>query len=190
MRILTAVVAVATGLAMAPARAVAQAAAPKHEFGVDLGLGLVNPSGGSTHIVVFTPVDVRLGFVSSSALSWEGRLTLFYDSKGFGGSNARYSLAPDIQALYRLGSGSGAHGLMGPYATVGAGLDFADTPNGAGGTNSSTVFRLNGGVGTRVPYGSGAFRIEGFVAYDFKNTTLGLPGTLEVGTRLGLSLWH
>jgi len=190
MRTLTGVVAVAAGLAMVPAVAIAQGAAPKHELGVDLGLGLQSPSGGTTHIVLVTPVDVRLGFVATSPLSWEGRLTLFYDSKGIGGSNARYSLAPDIQALYRLGSGSGAHGLMGPYATVGAGLNFADVPNGAGGTNSSAVVRLNGGVGTRIPYGSGAFRIEGFVAYDFRNTTLGLPGTLEVGTRLGISLWH
>ncbi len=183
------VVALAAGLAMAPAAAFAQGMAPKHELGVDLGVGFASPSGGSTHFILHTPVDVRLGFVSSSSLSWEGRLTLLYDSKGFG-NNAAYSLAPDIQALYRLSKGSGQHGLMGPYATVGAGLDFLDAPNGTGGTNSSAVIRINGGVGTRIPWESGAYRIEGFVGYDFKNTTVGSPATVEVGVRLGISLWH
>ena len=175
----------AAGLVAAPATLRAQAMAPEHEIGVDVGVGLLSPSGGSTHFIVETPVDVRLGFVSRSRLSWEGRLTLAYDSKGFG-NNSRYSLAPDIQALLKLGPGSGSHGLMGPYATVGAGLDFLDAPNGTGGTNSSVFVRLNGGVGTRLAWGPGAFRLEGFVAYDFRNTTLGLPATVEVGARVGL----
>ncbi len=191
MRKVIGVVAMAASLATAPAVAFAQGMAPKHELGVDLGLGFASPSGGSTHILLQTPLDVRLGFVSSSPLSWEGRLTLFYDSKGLnGGNSAAYSLAPDIQALYRLSSGSGQHGLMGPYATVGAGLNFLDAENGTGGTNSSAIFRINGGVGTRIPWESGAWRIEGFVAYDFKNTTVGAPATLEVGARVGISLWH
>ncbi len=191
MRKAMGVVALAAGLAMAPAVAFAQGMAPKHELGVDAVLQLASPSGGSTHFILQTPVDVRLGFVSSSPLSWEGRLTLFYDSKAFnGGNNAGYSLAPDIQALYRLSKGSGQHGLMGPYATVGAGLDFRNAPSGPTSTNSSVVFRLNGGVGTRIPWESGALRLEGFVAYNFKNTTLPTPGTLEVGVRTGISLWH
>jgi hypothetical protein len=191
MRRLFTAAAVVAGLAMVPAAGFTQGMGgmPHHEFGLDLGLGLRSPSGGSTHFVLMTPVDVRMGFVPSSALSWEGRLTLAYDSRGFG-SNSAYSLAPDIQALLRLGRGSGNHGLMGPYATAGAGLNFLDAPNGTGGTNSSTVLRINGGIGDRLPYGSGAFRVEGFVAYDFKNTTLGIPATVEVGARVGLSLWH
>ncbi len=191
MRKAMGVVAMAACLAMAPAVAVAQGMAPKHELGVDAVLQLAAQSGGSTHFILQTPVDVRLGFVSSSPLSWEGRLTLFYDSKGLnGGTSAQYSLAPDIQALYRLSSGSGQHGLMGPYATVGAGLNFLDAEKPTGGTNSSVVFRLNGGVGTRIPWESGALRIEGFVAYDFENTTVFVPATLEVGARVGISLWH
>jgi len=191
MRTLLTRAALLAGLAVVPAAGVAQGMGgiPHHEVGVDVQLGLLSPSGGSTHVQLFTPVDVRLGFVSSSALSWEGRLTLAWDSKGFG-SNSSYSIAPDIQALLKLGKGSGNHGLMGPYATAGVGLTFLDEPNGTGGTNSSAVFRLNGGIGDRLPWEAGALRIEGFVGYDFKNTTLGIPGTLEVGARVGLSLWH
>ena len=181
-------VALAACLAAAPAALPAQAM-PRHELGVDVGLGIVSPSGGSTRLVLATPVDVRLGFPSAAPLSWEGRLTLAYDSKGFG-ANASYSLAPDVQALLKLGRGSGPHGLLGPYATAGLGLDFRDAPNGSGGTNSTALLRIDGGIGDRLPYGSGAFRLEGFLAYDFKSTTLGIPATVEVGVRAGLSLWH
>jgi len=184
--VITTIAAVAAQAAPAAARA---QAAPRHEFGVDVGLGLQSPSGGSTEFVIATPVDVRVGFVSASRLSWEGRLALAYASKGFGNS-ASYALAPDVQALLKLGTGSGPHRLLGAYATAGAGLDFLDAPNGAGGTNSSAVFRLNGGIGDRLPLGADAWRIEGFLAYDFRNTTIGTPGTLEVGVRLGLSFWH
>ncbi len=189
MRRLIGTLTVVAGLATLPAMAVAQQAGPRHEFGVDVSLGLQSPSGGTTQFVLVTPVDVRLGFVSAAPLTWEGRLTALYASKGFG-NNAEYSLAPDIQALLKLGKGTGPRGMLGPYATAGAGLDFRDAPNGTGGTSSSVVFRLNGGIGDRLPFGPDAFRIEGFVAYDFKNTTIGVPGTLEVGARVGLSFWH
>jgi hypothetical protein len=182
-------VALVAAAAAIPALAAAQAA-PRHEFGVDVGLGLESPSGGSTQFVMQTPVDVRVGLVSAAPLSWEGRLTLAYASKGFGAAGASYSLAPDIQALLKLGKGSGPRGMLGPYATVGAGLNFLDAPTSATTTSSSVVFRLNGGIGDRLPLGSDAWRIEGFIAYDFKNTTIGVPGTLEVGARVGLSFWH
>lgn len=186
-RLISSVAVIAVAVAV-PTLAAAQAA-PKHEFGVDVGLGLQSPSGGSTQFVLQTPVDVRVGFLSASPLSWEGRLTLTYASKGFGNS-AAYSLAPDVQALLKLGKGSGPRNMLGAYATAGAGLDFLDAPKIGGGTNSSAVVRINGGIGDRLPFGADAWRIEGFVAYDFKNTTIGLPGTLEVGVRLGLSFWH
>ena len=189
MRRLIAAVALLAGAAAVPTTLLAQGMAPHHEFGVDVGLGVLSPSGGSSHFVLATPVDVRLGFVSASPLSWEGRLTLIYDSRGYG-SNAAYSLAPDIQALLKLGKGGGPRGLLGAYETAGMGLDFRDAPNGTGGTNSTALLRINGGIGDRLPYGSGAVRIEGFVAYDFKSTTLGVPATVEVGARVGLSLWH
>ncbi len=189
MRRLISSVAVIAATAAAAAVAAAQAA-PRHEFGVDLGLGLESPSGGSTQFVMVTPVDVRVGFVSASPLSWEGRLTLLYASKGEPDGSAAYSLAPDVQALLKLGKGTGPGGMLGPYATVGAGLDFRDAPKPLGGTNSSTVIRINGGIGDRLPFGADAFRIEGFLAYDFKNTTLPTAGTLEVGARVGLSFWH
>lgn len=184
-RLISSVAVVAAAVAI-PSLAAAQAA-PKHEFGVDVGLGLQSPSGGSTQFVLQTPVDVRVGIVSASPLSWEGRLTLSYASKGFGSAGASYSLAPDIQALMKLGNSTATRGA---YATVGAGLDFLDAPTSATTTSSSVVFRVNGGIGDRLPFGSQAWRIEGFVAYDFKNTTIGTPGTLEVGARVGMSFWH
>ena len=188
MRRLMSRAALVVGLVALPGAALAQGA-PRHEFGVDVGLGLQSPSGGTTQFVLATPVDVRVGFVSASPLSWEGRLTLMYASKGFGNS-AAYTLAPDIQALYKLGAGKGPHGLLGSYLTAGAGLNFEDAPNGVGGTNSSVVLGINGGIGDRLAWGPDAFRIEGFVGYNFRNTTIGVPGTLLVGARVGVSFWR
>jgi hypothetical protein len=183
-----------TGLTLAPGALLGQGAMPHHEYGVDLALAFQNVSslagtGSSTRFVALTPVDVRLGFVSPTPLSLEGRLTFAFNSRGFG-SNASYELAPDLNVLYRLGRGSGPHGLMGPYLTGGLGLDLTDAPSGGGGTRSGLVMSLNGGLGTRIPTGSAAMRLEGFLAYAFKNPTLGAPATLSVGVRVGLSLWH
>jgi hypothetical protein len=185
---------VAVALAMAPAVAAAQGALPHHEYGVDLALVFQNVSslggaGSTSRFVALTPVDVRVGFVSSSPLSLEGRLTFAFNSRGYG-ANAAYTLAPDLNVLYRLGHGSGAHGLLGPYLTGGLGLDLTDAPNGAGGTRSGLVMSLNGGLGTRIAAGAAATRLEGFVAYAFKNATVDAPGTFSIGARVGLSLWH
>ncbi len=71
------------------------------------------------------------------------------------------------------------------YFTGGAGINLV----GVTGTSGS-IISLNGGVGTRSPYESGAWRLEAFVRYDLKNTSLGAPNTLNIGARVGLSLWH
>jgi len=183
----------AAGLMLAPALAVAQhqmGAMPAHEFGADLTLYYGNYSLNGTsqsHFVIGTPVDLRLGFVSSKTLVIEPRLALSYDSKGLltGFSNHVLMLSPDLNFLFNVGSGDYRHGM---YLTAGAGMDLLDI-GGSPGTSISR-FSINGGIGTRSPYESGAIRLEAFVKYVTKNTSKNYPGELQIGGRAGLSLWH
>jgi hypothetical protein len=186
--------AVAAALAAVPATVLAQGA-PRHEFGVDFGMAFQSVSslggaGSTTLFAAATPVDVRVGWVSPTPFSLEGRLTFDFNSRGFG-SNASYALAPDLNVLYKLGGNAAAHRLTGAYLTGGLGLELANAPNGTGGTTSGLIPSLNGGIGTRWAAGTGgAWRLEGFLAYAFENSKLGSPGTLSIGARIGLSLWH
>lgn len=182
---------VAAGLALAPAVATAQhsMAMPSHEFGADLtffyqSVSSLVPGGSSfNHFLIGTPVDLRLGFVVSQTLVIEPRLAFGFDSKGAGGTSSAFSLAPlDVNALFNLGGGTYRKGM---YLTVGAGLNYF-----SGGGASASQFSFNGGIGTRVPYESGAIRLEAFVRENLKNSTKGLPSSLDIGARVGLSLWH
>lgn len=187
-------IAAVVGLAAVPIAALAQGA-PRHEFGVDFGMAFESVSslggaGSQTLFAAATPVDVRVGWISQTPLSLEGRLTFNFNSRGFG-SNASYVLAPDLNVLYKLGGNGGARRLTGAYLTGGLGLMLANAPSGAGGTTSGLIPSLNAGIGTRMAAGAGgAWRLEGFLAYAFRNTRLGSPGTFSVGGRIGLSLWH
>ena len=188
MRRLLAVAALASGCAIVPAAGWAQGAGgratPHHEFGVDLAMVYQSPSGGSGVFRIMTPVDVRLGFVSTGKVSLEPRLVLNFAS---GAGSTAYNIGPDLNLLWKLGAGSGPHRLMGPYLTAGAGVNIISL--GSGSTSGATV-TLNAGLGTRAQLGSGAFRLEGFVAYTPKNTSLGTANTLSIGARAGVSLWH
>lgn len=155
----------------------------KHELGVDLGVVYSKPSGSDGVISFGTPVDVRIGFASSGKLEVEPRFTFFYAS---GGGDNVYTFTPDINLLFGLGKDNNKKG---PYFTVGAGVDLAHASIG-GVSGSSSQFNFNGGLGTRVPYESGAFRLEAFARYLLKNTSKGLPNQLDIGARIGLSLWH
>ena len=131
-----------------------------------------------------TPVDLRAGFLSGDKLSIEARLVFAYDSKGGVDTltlspKSSYVFNPDINLLW--GFESNKHG---PYFTAGAGLNLQNFGI------STTQFGFNGGLGTRVPYESGAIRLEAFAQYLLKNTSKNLPNTLNVGARVGLSLWH
>lgn len=156
---------------------------PKHEFGVDLGVVYSKPSGGDGILRIGTPVDVRIGFVSSGKMEIEPRFTFTYASGG--GDNA-YVFTPDINLLFGLSANGNKQG---PFVTVGAGVDLTHVSIG-GISGSASQFNFNGGIGTRVPYESGAIRLEAFVRYLLKNTSKGLPNTLDIGARIGLSLWH
>ncbi|HXY69095.1 MAG TPA: hypothetical protein VEH62_06570 [Gemmatimonadales bacterium] len=186
MRTLFARAAMLAGLAAAPAAGFAQGMSgmPHHELGVDLALVYQSPSGGTGVFRVMTPVDVRLGFVSSGNLSFEPRFVLTFASSS---GTTVYNIGPDLNLLWKLGSGHGPHNLMGPYLTAGAGVNVISL--GTGSTSGAT-FTVNAGLGTRVPWGAGAFRFEGFFAWTPKNTSLGTANTLSIGARGGISLWH
>ena len=176
-------------LALVPAIAAAQHSMenPKHELGVDLGVLYSKPKGGDGVFSIGTPVDVRIGFVTGGKLEVEPRFTFNYASGG--GDNA-YVFTPDINLLFGLGA-DGNH--KGPYLTAGAGVDLthAKVSTVLGSVSTSTSqFNFNGGIGTRVPWESGAVRLEAFARYLLKNTSKGLPNTLDIGARIGLSLWH
>ncbi len=185
--------AAAAALALLPSVAMAQhnlshMENPKHEVGVDL-IGFYQHqsliSGGSfSHVLVMTPVDLRAGFLSGDKLSVEARLVFQYDSKGGVDTltlapKTTYAFTPDINLLW--GFQSNKHG---PYFTAGAGVNFQNFGV------STSQFGFNGGLGTRVPYESGVIRLEAFAQYLLKNTGKGLPTTLNIGARVGLSLWH
>jgi hypothetical protein len=181
---------VVAGLALAPALATAQhsMAMPSHEFGADLAFmyqsvsSLISGGSSFNHILIGTPVDLRLGFVVSPTLVIEPRIGIAFDSKGTGTSST-FTLAPlDVNALFNLGGGTYRKGM---YLTAGAGLNYF-----SGGGASASQFSFNGGIGTRVPYESGAIRLEAFVRENLKNSSKGIPSSLDIGARVGLSLWH
>src|SRR5882672_9506059 len=163
--LVAAVVSVPT-LASAQRRAAASSGA-KHEFGVDGG------------IEIGTPIDVRVGLMSTGKMMWEPRFTLGFSSVG---GSSSYDFEPGVNVLVANGPGGNRNGM---YFTGGAGLLFADN-----GLTNGTAFSLNGGVGWRKPYGSAAWRYELGFKWQGKSTALGLPSTITIGARIGLSLWH
>lgn len=149
----------------------------KHELGVDVAFVYSKPSGGNSVFTFGTPVDVRLGFVPSKGkLMFEPRVALLYLHTS-GGSTHDFNL--DLNVLYAKNHRKGM------YWTAGAGIDATNLLGPSG-----SIFSLNGGVGTRSPYESGAWRLEAFLRYALKNTTLLVPNTVSIGVRAGLSLWH
>ncbi len=169
----------------AAAHAQRRAAAPmggaKHEFGVDIGAAFGHiGSGCAANCGTFalgTPVDLRIGFVGQS-MSIEPRVTLSYLSRG-GGHVLLFG--PDVNFLKPMGQSTSHKGL---YLTAGAGVNFVS----ASGAASANQFSLNGGVGTRMPFEGGAWRLEGFFRYNFQSGAL--ASGYNVGVRAGASLWR
>lgn len=147
------------------------------EIGVDATLGWVKPSGSDASLKLMTPVDVRIGFMGRGPLTLEPRFSLFLQADG----GTRYAIDPGVNVLYRL---SGRAINRNTYATVGADIDFIKSGE------SGAVFGLNGGVGMRRPWGTGAVRTEFFLRYAFEDTAIGAPNTFSLGVRFGLSMWH
>jgi hypothetical protein len=133
-----------------------------------------------------TPVDVRIGFLGSGPVSFEPRFALSYVTNG---SGHLLEFAPGLNVLYAFGARRGPRGLMGPYLTGGISLNL--TSVGSGGTSTSaTQLSINVGIGQRRGRGLGAFRPEAFFRYDFENASKGIPSSLDLGVRLGLSFFR
>ncbi len=174
-------------LGAVPAAAAAQhAMQPKHEFGADIALfyeHLSLFSVTSNQVVVGTPVDLRIGFMAGDKLVVEPRIFFLYASKGGStgfGSTSAYVFTPDLNFLVAFRDNK-----KGPYLTLGVGGDLSKQSQITTGRPT-----INGGLGTRVPYESGAIRLEAFGRYAFKNEPNGVPTALDIGVRIGLSLWH
>jgi len=165
-------------LAQAQRRAAGTGGA-KHEFGVDLGVGYLKPDGADGGIFILAPLNIRVGLVKPGKMMWEPRLALDFSTVG---GTTRYVLEPGVNVLFANSPGGHRNGM---YFTGGAGLHLEDD-----GANSGTAFALNGGVGWRKPYGSAAWRYELGLQYTSENTDLGLPSTITIGARIGISLWH
>ena len=168
---------VVPSLAQAQQRRAAQAGGARHEFGVDVGAGYVKPDGIDGGIQIFTPVDVRVGFVTAKQVQWEGRLNFVLSTLG---GDTRYALQPGVNVLYAPAPGTNRSGM---YLTGGGTVLLAD--NGA---NSGTQLGINAGVGWRKPSGNAALRYEVGFQYAFESQDLG-RSTIMIGGRIGLSLW-
>ena len=159
-----------------PAVAAAQHGDAKHEFGVDLGIVYTKESNVDGIFSIGTPVDVRVGFVSSGSMMFEPRFSLLFLSQS-GNSGTLADLG--VNVLF------GKDQRAGMYFTAGGSMLLA-----SGGGSTATGFSVNGGIGTRSGYGSGALRLEAFVKYDLESADFGRLNTLNIGARVGLSLWH
>lgn len=182
MRKLMSGVALATLLGTIPALAEAQrqaASAARHEWGADVGVGYAKPDGVDGGIFITTPLDVRLGFVGRSNMMWEGRLGFDFSTVG---GNTAYELRPSVNVLFANSPGRHRRGM---YFTGGVGLVLADD-----GANSGTAFGFNAGVGWRKPYRSAALRYEFGFQWNSESADLGLPSTIIIGGRFGVSLWN
>ncbi|HET8713629.1 MAG TPA: hypothetical protein VFM23_08130 [Gemmatimonadales bacterium] len=150
----------------------------RHELGVDVGVAYVKPDGVDGGIVIQTPLDVRVGFVNAGKMMWEPRLTFNFSSVG---GNTSYFIQPGVNVLFSNTTGGHRRGM---YFTGGGGLLLADAGGGSG-----TAFSFNAGVGWRKPSGSAALRYEVGFQWTSESTDLGLPSTIMLGGRIGLSLW-
>lgn len=156
----------------------------EHELGVDLGLAYVDPqiTGASGGIVIQTPVDVRFGFVprGASKMMWEPRATFNFNTVN---GTTKYLLTPQLDLLYANSPGGHRRGM---YFVGGAGLVLGDF-----GAGSGTALKLEGGVGWRKPYGSGAWRYEFGLQWVSSSANLGFNADyIAIAGRIGISLWH
>src|ERR687887_1003716 len=155
-------------------------AGAKNEFGVDLGAAFGHIGSGCTAscgtFQMGTPVDLRVGFIGKS-FNVEPRITFAYLSE-FGGHVMQFS--PDVNFLKPMGKSTSHKGL---YLTAGLGMNMVS----ASGQSSENQFSLNGGAGTRMPFESAAWRLEGLFRYNFESGAL--PSGYQIGVRAGVSLW-
>jgi len=198
MRKLTSTLVAAVALVALPHIALAQRArtaastGPKNEIGVDLGAEYNHAGSGCTAdcggLGIGTPIDIRWGFMARGQLSFEPRFSLSYlsgSASPIGGHVLTFN--PDLNVIYRMKKSTARRGM---YLTGGVGLGIANAaPSGGSGT-TATQLSLNGGVGKRIPMESNAWRVEGFLRYNFENNGKGIPSSFNIGARVGMSFWR
>ena len=174
------------GIFLVPATVAAQEKkdAPKTEFGVDLGFFYNHEGSGCTtdcgRFWLSTPVDLRVGFPTSQSMSLEPRATVSYVSQA---GTHLLSFVSDINLLFGL-EGSNRKG---PYVTGGVGIAYFNATGSSGTNSSATQLSINGGVGTRIPFESAGWRLEGFFRYRFENSDF--HGSYDIGARVGISFF-
>jgi hypothetical protein len=149
----------------------------KHEFGIDAVFLYRKPSGGTGRWVFGAPADIRIGFVNKSKIMFEAG---FQFAVSGGGGVSDHDVSLGLSAQWSKDHRKGLFVQAGPT------IEFV----GKTGSASGTAFSVLGEIGTRIPYGSGAFRLSTGVRYSPKNTTLGFASAVNVHIRAGLSLWH
>ena len=196
MRKVTSTLVAAVALVALPHLALAQraraaAGGPKNEIGVDLGAAYSHTGSGCTTdcggLGIGTPVDIRWGLMSNGLLSFEPRFSLNYLSGPNAGGGHLLVFNPDLNVIYRMKKSTARRGM---YLTGGLGLAIANTAPSGGASSTATQLSLNGGVGKRIPMESNAWRIEGFLRYNFENSGKGVPSSFDIGARLGMSFWR
>src|SRR2546425_49665 len=192
MRKLTSSLLAAVALMALPHLALAQraraAAGPKNEIGVDLGAAYNHTGSGCTTSCgtfgIGTPVDIRWGFLANGPLSFEPRFTFNYFTAGSSGHLLAFD--PDVNVLYRMGSSTARKGT---FLTGGLGFRIINSGGGGSPSSTDTQLSLNAGVGTRIPMESNAWRVEGFLRYNFEHAG-SFPSSYDIGVRLGMSFWR
>ena len=198
MRRLTSTVVAAAALVALPHLALAQrtraaaAGGPKNEIGVDLGAEYNHAGSGCTAdcggLGIGTPIDIRWGFMASGPLSFEPRFSLSYlsgSASPIGGHVLAFN--PDLNVIYRMKKSTARRGM---YLTGGLGLGIANAAPSGGSSTTATQLSLNGSVGKRIPVESNAWRVEGFLRYNFENSGKGIPSSFNIGARVGMSFWR
>ena len=165
-------------LAAAQRRGSRAAPTGKQEFGFDLGAAYRKPSGEDGGIVIGTPLELRMGLVTAKKLMWEPRLGFEFNTVG---GSTSYNIRPGVNVLYAMAPGTHRTGM---YLTGGGALQLVDFGQ------SGTVMSMNAALGWRKPWGNAAWRYELGFRYSFENQDLGVPSTIEIGGRFGVSLWH
>ena len=191
MRLLKRLVMLAGVVTLASSTLDAQGA-PKLEFGVDLRVmsSKLDVPQAERVFSIGTPVDVRIGFVRSQPLMLETRFTFTHN----GSCDASFtSFAPSLNVHGRLGDGAGLHNQMAPYLTAGLLMQMLRASNDND-SNSQTRYGLTAGAGTRIAWGTVAFRPEVFMARHFEKGELAdddfVPGEFAFGVLFGLSFYR
>jgi hypothetical protein len=163
--------------------------APTKEFGVDVVLSSTGFDGGESRVTRFNaPFDVRIGFLNDSPLSIEPRFAFSWAANE---NQSLLTFTPSLNMLFRISNGVGVNKHMGGYLALGALMDlerysFEGTLSSE--DDTATQFGVTLGAGTRIEWGTAAFRPELFFAKRIEKNDA--PGSNTFGVRFGISFFQ